>query len=111
MVVMTPQIEVGSALTEQQAREIFSRGEETVVFALLQLAQQLAVASGVAAAGGDLVRLVRADSSGSVGLGGAARGRTTEATVPGWRVDGKSHWLWCFANVNRHHQWSSDHHQ
>ena len=49
MAVTTPQIELGSALTEQQAREIFSRGEEAVVFALLQLAQQLAVASGVAA--------------------------------------------------------------
>lgn len=50
MVVTTPQIELGSALTEQQAREIFARGEEAVVFALLQLAQQLAMARGVVAA-------------------------------------------------------------
>ena len=37
MVVTTPQIELSSALTEQQAREIFAQGEEAVVFVLLQL--------------------------------------------------------------------------
>lgn len=49
MVITTPQIEVGSALTEEQARQIFALGEEAVVFVLLQLAQRLAMASGVAA--------------------------------------------------------------
>ena len=50
MVSTTLQIEWGSALTEQQAREIFAQGEEAVVFALLQLAQRLAAATGAAAA-------------------------------------------------------------
>jgi transposase len=35
-------IPLGPALTEEQAREIFSRGEEAVVFALLQLAKMAA---------------------------------------------------------------------
>ena len=42
MVAATAQISVGSFLTEEQASEIYGRGEEAVVFALLQLAQQLA---------------------------------------------------------------------
>lgn len=50
MVVATSQIEWSSGLTEQQAREIFAQGEEAVVFALLQLAQRLAVMNGAAAA-------------------------------------------------------------
>ena len=50
MVVTSPQIEWSSALTEQQAREIFAQGEEAVVFVLLQLAQRLAVMNGAAAA-------------------------------------------------------------
>ena len=37
---------VGAGLTEGHAREIFRRGEEAVVFALLQLAKQLADARG-----------------------------------------------------------------
>jgi len=37
---------VGPTLTAEQAREIFSRGEEAVVFALLELARQLARAEG-----------------------------------------------------------------
>lgn len=43
MVAATAQITVGPALTEEQAREIYAQGEEAVVFALLRLAQQLAV--------------------------------------------------------------------
>ena len=50
MVVATSPIELSSALTEQQARDIFARGEEAVVFALLQLAQRLAVMNGAATA-------------------------------------------------------------
>lgn len=46
MVSTTPQIELGTAITEQQARDIFAQGEEAVVFVLLQLA----LARGVAAA-------------------------------------------------------------
>ena len=49
MVVATSQIEMSSGLTEQQARDIFARGEEAVVFALLPLAQRLAVMNGTAA--------------------------------------------------------------
>jgi transposase len=41
---------LGPELTEQQAREIYAQGEEAVVFALLQMAQQ--VAQRLAAAGG-----------------------------------------------------------
>ena len=41
---------MSSALTEQQACEIFAQGEEAVVFALLQLARQLAMANGAAVA-------------------------------------------------------------
>ena len=37
---------LGAGLTEEQAREIFRQGEEAVVFALLQLAKQLAESRG-----------------------------------------------------------------
>src|SRR5574337_859822 len=37
---------LGAGLTERQAREIFRQGEEAVVFALLQLAKQLAESQG-----------------------------------------------------------------
>lgn len=37
----TLEVTVGPSLTEEQAREIFSQGEEAVVFALLTLAKQL----------------------------------------------------------------------
>ena len=50
MVVTTPQIELSSVLTEQQAREIFAQGEEAVVFVLLQLAQRLAAVTSATAA-------------------------------------------------------------
>ena len=50
MVAATAQISVGSFLTEEQAREIYGRGEEAVVFALLQLAQQLAAQTSASAA-------------------------------------------------------------
>ena len=49
MVVATAQIELSSALTEQQARDIFAQGEESVLFALLQLARRLTVMNGAAA--------------------------------------------------------------
>ncbi len=35
-------IPLGATLTEEQARQIFSQGEESVVFALLELAKRLA---------------------------------------------------------------------
>jgi len=44
-------IPLGAALTEEQARQIFSHGEEAVVFALLQMAKRLA--DQKAAAAGD----------------------------------------------------------
>jgi len=50
MVATTTRISVGPALTEEEARRIFAEGEEAVVFALLQLAQQLAKQTLVSAA-------------------------------------------------------------
>ena len=50
MAVVTVQIAVGPALTEEQAREIYAQGEEAVVFALLQLSQKLAGQTSAAAA-------------------------------------------------------------
>ena len=40
----TLEVELGPSLTEEQARKIFSQGEEAVVFALLELTKQLAEA-------------------------------------------------------------------
>ena len=45
MVATAAEVSLGSTLTERQAREIYTQGEEAVVFALLQLAQQLAAQS------------------------------------------------------------------
>ena len=45
MVATSPEVLLGSTLTEKQARDIYAQGEEAVVFALLQFAQQLAVQS------------------------------------------------------------------
>ena len=42
--MMTLDVPLGPALTEQQAREIFAAGEEAVVFALLRLAKLAAEA-------------------------------------------------------------------
>jgi transposase len=50
MIGTAPDISLGPALTEEQAREIYAQGEEAVVFALLQLAQQLAALATVSAA-------------------------------------------------------------
>ncbi|MGB2956022.1 MAG: IS66 family transposase [Anaerolineales bacterium] len=50
MIVTAPDVSAGPALTERQAREIYAQGEEAVVFALLQLAQQLAALAAVSAA-------------------------------------------------------------
>lgn len=49
MVLAAVQTSLGPALTEAQAREIFAQGEEAVVFALLQLARQLALQTAAAA--------------------------------------------------------------
>tara|TARA_B000000460_G_scaffold246447_1_gene219680 strand:+ start:371 stop:1780 length:1410 start_codon:yes stop_codon:yes gene_type:complete len=43
-VTATLEVELGPSLTEEQARKIFSQGEEAVVFALLELTKQLAEA-------------------------------------------------------------------
>lgn len=51
MSTVTENIPLGAALTEEQARQIFSEGEEAVVFALLQLAKQLAEQKATSAAG------------------------------------------------------------
>ena len=45
MIATAPEVSLGSTLTEKQARDIYAQGEEAVVFALLQFAQQLAVQS------------------------------------------------------------------
>jgi transposase len=50
MPATSPPVSIGPALTEQQAREIYAQGEEAVVFALLQLAVQLAAKTAQAAA-------------------------------------------------------------
>jgi len=50
MIAVAAEIALGPALTEAQAREIYSQGEEAVVFALLQLAQRLAQQTAAAAA-------------------------------------------------------------
>src|SRR6266446_6746106 len=44
MVMVTLNIPLGPALTEEQARDIFAAGEEAVVFALLRLAKLAAEA-------------------------------------------------------------------
>ena len=41
MSTVTEDIPLGAMLSEEQARQIFSQGEEAVAFALLQLAKQL----------------------------------------------------------------------
>jgi len=50
----------GFPLTEEQAREIFARGEEAVVFVLLELSKRLAEQKGKTAAECDLQRLAGA---------------------------------------------------
>jgi len=51
MSTVAEDIPLGATLTEEQARRIFSQGEEAVVFALLQLAKQLAKQKAASAAG------------------------------------------------------------
>ncbi len=51
MSTVTEDVPLGATLTEEQARQIFSQGEEAVVFALLQLAKQLAEQKAASAAG------------------------------------------------------------
>jgi transposase len=51
MSTVTEDIPLEATLTEEQARQIFSEGEEAVVFALLQLAKQLAEQKAASAAG------------------------------------------------------------
>ncbi len=50
MATIAEDIPLGATLTEEQARLIFSQGEEAVVFALLQLAKQLAEQKAASAA-------------------------------------------------------------
>jgi transposase len=50
MSTVAEDIPLGATLTEEQARQIFSQGEEAVVFALLQLAKQLAEQKAASAA-------------------------------------------------------------
>ena len=51
MSTVTEDIPLGATLTEEQARQIFSQGEEAVVFALLELAKRLAEQKAASAAG------------------------------------------------------------
>lgn len=53
MVAATLDISLGPGLTEEEARRIFSQGEEAVVFALLALAKELAERSAAAAGSSD----------------------------------------------------------
>lgn len=50
MTATAPEIVLGATLTEEQAREIYARGEEAVVFALLQQAKMLTERQGAEAA-------------------------------------------------------------
>ncbi len=50
MATVTEDIPLGATLTEEQARQIFSQGEEAVVFALLQLAKRLSEQKAASAA-------------------------------------------------------------
>ena len=50
MSTVTEDIPLGAALTEEQARQIFSQGEDAVIFALLTLAKQLADEKAASAA-------------------------------------------------------------
>jgi transposase len=50
MSTVTEDISLGATLTEEQARQIFSQGEEAVIFALLALAKQLADEKAASAA-------------------------------------------------------------
>ena len=50
MSTVTEDISPGATLTEEQARQIFSQGEEAVIFALLALAKQLADEKAASAA-------------------------------------------------------------
>jgi hypothetical protein len=50
MSTVTEDIPLGATLTDEQARQIYSQGEEAVVFAFLQLAKQLAEQKAASAA-------------------------------------------------------------
>ena len=50
MATVTEDIPLGATLTEEQARQIFSQGEEAVVFVIMQLAKQLAEQKAASAA-------------------------------------------------------------
>jgi len=50
MATVAEDIPLGATLTEEQARQIFSQGEEAVIFALLQMAKQLAEQKAASAA-------------------------------------------------------------
>ena len=50
MATAAKDIPLGAMLTEEQARQIFSQGEEAVIFALLQMAKQLAEQKAASAA-------------------------------------------------------------
>jgi transposase len=50
MSTVTKDIPLGATLTEEQARQIFSQGEEAVVFVILELAKQLADEKAASAA-------------------------------------------------------------
>ena len=50
MSTVTEDIPLGAMLTEEQARQIFSQGEEAVVFVILELAKQLAEQKAASAA-------------------------------------------------------------
>jgi len=51
MPMVAEDIPLGATLTAEQARQIFSQGEEAVVFALLELAKKLAEQKAASAAG------------------------------------------------------------
>ncbi len=50
MLTVTKDIPLGTMLTEEQARQIFSQGEEAVVYVILELAKQLAEQKAASAA-------------------------------------------------------------
>jgi len=110
---------LGPRLTKQQAEQIYGQGKEAVVFALLKQAQMLAEKSNLPAAIASdpstpsaqkpvFVKPNKNDKKRSKKPGckrwyeeiiediqqaGVLHGDET-----GWRVNGRTHWLWCFTS-------------
>ena len=107
---MTPTLELslGPSLTEQQAREIFSQGEEAVIFSLLALAKQLAEQAAAAAGTSHETPATPSGMKPAYKKPNAPKRKKKPGRKAGHagsrrplpkEIDHrKTHWLWCFAN-------------